>query len=344
VELVPGVFVAPEAELDVLERAAAGCRDGRGSALVVAGEAGVGKSRLLAEASEQARGAGMLVLRGRAASGAGQAPFRALAEALAGGLRERAVSETSLRSFAPALAHVLPGWFERTSDRAPELIFPAEGVLLLLRVLAGARGVLLAVEDLQSADPESLALVEYLAEDVGTERLLLVGTVRNDEPSAPLAASRELAGRGAARAGRVPAGADPVVSSRRLPARGRAAPGGRVAGGRTAAARGDRVLCRRRHPVSRRGRAGAAARCRAAGPAQRPGRATVPAQLAETGISSREMDVLLLLAQGLTNRQIAARLYLSPRAVEKHVERLLAKTTAQIASRSPPTQHRPRSR
>ncbi|MBV9414195.1 MAG: helix-turn-helix transcriptional regulator [Solirubrobacterales bacterium] len=38
------------------------------------------------------------------------------------------------------------------------------------------------------------------------------------------------------------------------------------------------------------------------------------------------MDVLLLLAQGLTNRQIAARLYLSPRTVDKHVERLLAKT------------------
>ena len=199
VELVPGVFVARELELGVLERAAAGCRDGGGSAVVVAGEAGVGKSRLLAEASERARGAGMLVLRGRAASGAGQAPFRAVAEALAGGLRERAVPETSLRSFAPALAHMLPGWFERTSDAAPELVFLAEAVLRLLRLLAGARGVVLGLEDLQWADPESLALVEYLAENVGTERLLLVGTVRDDEPSAPLLSLRELAGRGAMR-------------------------------------------------------------------------------------------------------------------------------------------------
>jgi DNA-binding CsgD family transcriptional regulator/DNA-binding transcriptional ArsR family regulator len=199
VELVPEVFVARELELDVLERAAAGSRDGGGSALVVAGEAGVGKSRLLREALERARGAGMLVLRGRAASGAGQAPFRAVAEALAGGLRERAVPETSLRSFAPALAHVLPGWFERTSDTAPELVFLAEAVLRLLRLLAGARGVLLGLEDLQWADPESLALVEYLAENVGTERLLLVGTVRDDEPSAPLLSLRELARQGALR-------------------------------------------------------------------------------------------------------------------------------------------------
>ena len=198
-ELVPGVFVARESELGVFERAVDRCRAGGGSALVVTGEAGVGKSRLLAEASLRARGKGMVVLRGRAASGAGQAPFRAVAEALAGGLRERAVPETSLRSFAPALAHMLPGWFEPTSDRAPELVFLAEGVFLMLRLLAGSRGVMLGLEDVQWADPESLALVEYLAENVGTERLLVVATVRDDEPSAPLVSLRELARRGAVR-------------------------------------------------------------------------------------------------------------------------------------------------
>ena len=36
--------------------------------------------------------------------------------------------------------------------------------------------------------------------------------------------------------------------------------------------------------------------------------------------------MLALLAEGLTNNRIAARLYLSPRTVEKHVERVLAKT------------------
>jgi DNA-binding NarL/FixJ family response regulator len=36
--------------------------------------------------------------------------------------------------------------------------------------------------------------------------------------------------------------------------------------------------------------------------------------------------VLALLAEGLTNKEIAGRLYLSPRTVEKHVERILTKT------------------
>jgi DNA-binding CsgD family transcriptional regulator len=48
----------------------------------------------------------------------------------------------------------------------------------------------------------------------------------------------------------------------------------------------------------------------------------------DIGMTSRETEVLTLLCTGLTNQQIAARLYLSPRTVEKHVERLLQKTQA----------------
>jgi DNA-binding CsgD family transcriptional regulator len=46
------------------------------------------------------------------------------------------------------------------------------------------------------------------------------------------------------------------------------------------------------------------------------------------GITAREADVLRLVADGLANKQIAARLQLSPRTVEKHVESLLRKTGA----------------
>jgi DNA-binding CsgD family transcriptional regulator len=45
-------------------------------------------------------------------------------------------------------------------------------------------------------------------------------------------------------------------------------------------------------------------------------------------VTAREADVLALVAEGRANREIAERLFLSPRTVEKHVERLLAKTGA----------------
>jgi len=48
----------------------------------------------------------------------------------------------------------------------------------------------------------------------------------------------------------------------------------------------------------------------------------------ELGISAREADVLALVVEGLSNKDVAAELHLSPRTVEKHVESLLRKTGA----------------
>jgi DNA-binding CsgD family transcriptional regulator len=54
--------------------------------------------------------------------------------------------------------------------------------------------------------------------------------------------------------------------------------------------------------------------------------AGVPARFRSLGITRREMDVLSLLVDGLSNRELGERLYLSPRTVEKHVASLMAKT------------------
>jgi len=58
------------------------------------------------------------------------------------------------------------------------------------------------------------------------------------------------------------------------------------------------------------------------------GGTAAPPHLAALGVTAREADVLRLVADGLTNKEIGERLFLSPRTVEKHVERLLAKTGA----------------
>jgi DNA-binding NarL/FixJ family response regulator len=48
----------------------------------------------------------------------------------------------------------------------------------------------------------------------------------------------------------------------------------------------------------------------------------VPPSLRALGVTSREVDVLKLVAAGLSNREIGARLYLSPKTVERHLANL----------------------
>ena len=60
----------------------------------------------------------------------------------------------------------------------------------------------------------------------------------------------------------------------------------------------------------------------------RAGRGTpqVPPDMRRLGVTSREMDVFVLVGRGMSNAQIAAELYISPKTVETHVASLIAKT------------------
>jgi DNA-binding CsgD family transcriptional regulator len=58
----------------------------------------------------------------------------------------------------------------------------------------------------------------------------------------------------------------------------------------------------------------------------RPGSDAIPPRLRHAGVTAREYEVLTLLADRLSNREIGERLFLSPRTVESHVANLLAKT------------------
>jgi DNA-binding NarL/FixJ family response regulator len=66
---------------------------------------------------------------------------------------------------------------------------------------------------------------------------------------------------------------------------------------------------------------------RAGEPVPRRGRGTeVSDGLRALGVTARELEVLDLVAEGLSNAEIGERLYISPRTVEKHVEKLLSRT------------------
>jgi hypothetical protein len=86
-----------------------------------------------------------------------------------------------------ALGRLVPEWLlTEPVSVAESPVVLGEGLLRLLRVLAGKRGCLLVLEDLHWADPESLAVLEYLADNVATERIRMprAPSVRRKEASA----------------------------------------------------------------------------------------------------------------------------------------------------------------
>jgi DNA-binding CsgD family transcriptional regulator/tetratricopeptide (TPR) repeat protein len=156
------VFVGRASELGELERALDAARAGTGAAVLIAGEAGIGKTRLAAELARRARGAGFEVLLGRTIDLVGtELPYQPFAEAL------RPLGE--------------PWQADRQVPGSQLRVF--EETLALLTGSAAAAPVLLVLEDLHWADTSTLDLVVFLAHNLGIRPVLLLATCRGDEPS-----------------------------------------------------------------------------------------------------------------------------------------------------------------
>ena len=176
-----GRMIGRAAELAHLrDRVALLDRPGGSGLVLVAGEAGVGKSRLVREVAAGAEAAGVTVLVGRAVP-AGE-PYRPLVEALGTALRDRGIpDDETLRPYLPALATVLPDADVaggRTDPRGGAVL--GEGVLRLLAALSRGAGTLLVLEDLHWVDPDTLTVLTYLAHAADAAALLIVATSRDE--------------------------------------------------------------------------------------------------------------------------------------------------------------------
>jgi predicted ATPase len=188
------VLVSRDVEVSQLTAALAAAQSGRGGTVLVTGEAGIGKSRLVRETVHLAREQEMAVLAGRAVAGDVPAPFRPFAEALAAAGRAGRLPEAGeLGPFRATLARLVPQWRQRQGAADDSLVFLGEAVLRLLRMLAAGSGCLLVLEDLHWADRETLSLLEYLADNLSAEPVLCVGTLRGDDDEAGAAAGLALA-------------------------------------------------------------------------------------------------------------------------------------------------------
>jgi DNA-binding NarL/FixJ family response regulator len=173
----------PAALLAVAVRRLAGSR--RGAALILAGEAGIGKSRLAEHMSACAGRAGIRVVTGRALPGGIGGILAPVAEVLLEATRDRPAPEAADDELAPyraVLASVVPHWRgPGWSAPAEPIVVTAEAVLRVLRWATEGAGVVVILEDLHWADDATLAVARYLADHADEVPLALLATVRTGD-------------------------------------------------------------------------------------------------------------------------------------------------------------------
>jgi DNA-binding CsgD family transcriptional regulator len=175
-------LVGRELELAELNAALAATVSGDGRVVLVAGDAGIGKTALLRSFIAKVRQA---VLIGECSETGSARPFGPFVEILRSALATTAadVVERSLQGHARELSGFLP---ERAGGRiepsgGTERFQSHEAFAMFFADLARSKPLVLAVEDVHFADPATLELLPYLARRLRAHRVLLIATYRSDE-------------------------------------------------------------------------------------------------------------------------------------------------------------------
>ncbi|MFV8054395.1 BTAD domain-containing putative transcriptional regulator [Mycobacterium sp. 48b] len=193
----PGPFVGRSRELEQLVASWRTALTGGTRAVLIAGEPGVGKTRLAGEWSRQAYEQGAVVLYGRSDEDLG-APYQPFAEALR--TLVPCVSSSRLRGMRgiEALLPLVPG----LTDVLPDLAAPPHGdpdteryalfdaVVALLGIASADAPIVLVLDDLHWAAKPTLLLLRHLLRFGEHARVQIVGTYRSTDldRSHPLAA------------------------------------------------------------------------------------------------------------------------------------------------------------
>ncbi len=185
-------YVGRDAERARLRRLVDDTLVGHGRLALVAGEPGVGKSRLVAEIGDVAQARGMRVLTGHCVEMSGAAPYLPYVEIIEqaiSGPRSSLELWKALGDVAPEIARIAPALRRVFPDMPPPVELPAE---LARRYVWNSFGsfvgraaqgqpLLLVLEDLHWADESTVLLTEYLAPLLPEMPALVLGTYRDIE-------------------------------------------------------------------------------------------------------------------------------------------------------------------
>jgi hypothetical protein len=180
-------FVGRERELSELLAALDETRTGRGGLFLLAGEAGIGKTRLADELASRAGGAGFDVRWGRCWEVGGAPAYWPWIQVLRGLLRDgrrEALEPRTLETLAGLLPELRAASGNDVADAARERFELFDAVSAALRAAASGSPLLVILDDLHAADPSSLALLLFVARELRDTPLCMLGTVRDHEARA----------------------------------------------------------------------------------------------------------------------------------------------------------------
>ena len=179
-----GPFVGRSSVIEQIDRALADAANGNGRIVLLAGEAGIGKTRTLQEFSAIARARGNGVYSGWCYEGEGALPYWPWVQIL------RALVESyESDPLGADLAQILPDLRDQTpevrdsgpSDPEMARFRMFDSVARFLKRAAIRRPLILVVDDLHYADGSSLRLLEFLAHELGESQILLLASYRDTE-------------------------------------------------------------------------------------------------------------------------------------------------------------------
>jgi len=187
-----GGFVGRERELGVLLGALDDAVAGRGRLVLVAGEPGIGKSRLADELAHHARDRGARVCVGRCWEAGGAPAYWPWVQALRAYVRDvdRDALRAQLGGDGAQLATLLPELADLVDAPAETDRFRLlEAVATFLCHAGAARPLVIGLDDLHAADAPSLLLLRFVAAQLGGAPLLVVACYRDTEVGRELAAT-----------------------------------------------------------------------------------------------------------------------------------------------------------
>lgn len=179
-------IIGRHVQLGELTEALDDARAGRGSLFVVAGEAGIGKTRLAEAVAEQAAGHGDTVLWGSAWEAGGAPAYWPWRQAIRELVRRRPAGEVEedLGAGAPHVAQVAPELVRAGVEPVASLDtesarFTAfDATASFLAAASARRPIVLLLDDLHAADVPTVRLLEFLARSLKTTSILAIGTYR----------------------------------------------------------------------------------------------------------------------------------------------------------------------